>query len=299
MIQTSIFAVIVTYHPYIPAVTHLIAQLEQQVEHVIVIDNATPGFTENQLHYNVTKTRIITNDENHGLATAYNQGIEQAFLHQATHAILFDQDSLPAHDMISELLQALNQYNHTELRAAAAGPMYTDIKGQGSSPFVRLTGIQLERVDCKPDQIVFVDHLISSGSLIDLRAVDLVGRFTDLLFIDYVDTEWCWRARCKNLMLLGVGAAKMQHNLGESHFKAFGKDRVLHSPFRLYYQIRNQWWMILQPWVGWRWRLMDIFRSAKIFLAISLFSPQRIKRIRYMCKGFFDAFRSRMGKLKD
>jgi rhamnosyltransferase len=299
MTQASVLAVIVTHHPNIPALTQLVAHLEQQVERLIIIDNATPGFCQNPPIHNPAKTNIICNIDNRGLATAYNQGIDLAYSRQASHVLLLDQDSLPAHNMVNELLTALHQHNHQEIRVAAAGPMYTDIKGQSTSPFVCLRGIYLQRIDCEPNQVVFVDHLISSGSLIDLRSIDLVGRFTDSLFIDYVDTEWCWRARRKGLMLIGVGSAHMQHNLGDSHFKAFGKNRVLHAPFRLYYQMRNQWWMILQPWVGWRWRLMNILRSTKIFLAITLFYPQRIKRIRYMTKGILDAYRSRMGKLKD
>jgi rhamnosyltransferase len=299
MTQPTIFAVIVTYHPDLSVLNRLIVQLEQQVDWLAVIDNATPGFTDNPPHYNPAKTNIHSNSQNLGLAAAYNQGIELAQGNQATHIILFDQDSLPAGNMVYEQLVVLNQYNSIELRVAATGPMYTDIKGQGSSPFVRLNGVRLKRVNCSPNQVVPVDHLISSGSLIDLRAMNVVGKFTEALFIDYVDTEWCWRARRKGLSLLGVGAAKMQHNLGESHFMAFGKARILHSPFRLYYQMRNQWWMIYQPWVGWRWRIMDSIRSAKIFFAIALFAPNRTERIRYMSKGIWDAFCSRMGKLKN
>lgn len=299
MTSISIFAVIVTYHPDIPAVKRLIGQLVKQVDWITVIDNATPDFSINLHEPTALKTGIITNTINLGLATAYNQGIALAREKGATHIALFDQDSFPADNMIAELTQTLNMHNHTELRVAAAGPMYSDVKGQSSSPFVQLAGIHLQRIDCKIDEVVKVDHLISSGCLIDLRAIDLIGEFTDSLFIDYVDTEWCWRARRNQLELLGVGSAKMQHNLGEAHFMAFGKARVLHSPFRLYYQMRNQWWMILQPWVGWRWRIMDVIRSVKIFLAISFFSPNRIRRISFMCKGIADAFRSRMGKLID
>lgn len=299
MTPPTIFAAIVTYHPDISALNRLVARLEAQVDYLAIIDNATPGFSSGLPTYDTAKTRVIINPDNQGVATAYNQGILLARAKKATHIILFDQDSVPADDMVSVLVETLQQHNAHELRVAAAGPMYTDVKGQHSSPFVCLTGTRLTRVDCRPGEIVTVDHLISSGCLIDLGAIDEVGPFTESLFIDYVDTEWCWRARRRGLQLLGVGSANMQHNLGDAHFKAFGKDRVLHSPFRLYYQMRNQWWMILQPWVGWRWRFMDIIRSAKIFLAIALFSPNRIKRIHFMCKGIWHAFSSRMGKLND
>ena len=299
MTSSSILALIVTYHPDIKAVERLIQRLEQQVEWILVIDNATPGFNIDLPEQAALKTEIVVNPENFGVATAYNQGIKLAKARNATHIILFDQDSFPAENMVSTLAHSMNQYNAKQLQVAAAGPMYLDVKGQLSSPFVRLTGIRLERIACNEENTVDVDHLISSGCLIDLRAIDQIGEFTDSLFIDYVDTEWCWRARRHQLRLLGVGAAKMHHNLGEAHFMVLGKPCVLHSPFRLYYQIRNQWWMILQPWVGWKWRTMDVIRSVKIFVAISVFAPNRRKRIQYMCKGFLHALLSRMNKLQD
>lgn len=299
MNSNSILAVIVTYYPDVSAVERLISQLEKQVDWIVLIDNATPGFNIHLPEKSAIKTEVIANPENLGLAAAYNQGIKLARARDATHIILFDQDSFPADNMVRDLAHYMSQYNVKHLQVAAAGPKYSDVKGQSISPFVRLSGLRLERIDCDEENIVDVDHLISSGCLIDLRAIDQIGEFTDSLFIDYVDTEWCWRARRNQLRLLGVGAAKMHHNLGEAHFMAFGKPRVLHPPFRLYYQIRNQWWMILQPWVGWRWRAADIIRSAKIFLAIAIFAPERRKRISYMCKGFFHALLSRMNKLQD
>src|SRR5690606_36905073 len=108
----------------------------------------------------------------------------------------------------------------------------------------------LKRVDCNEDECVDVDHLISSGCLISLDAIEKIGTFEESLFIDYVDTEWCWRARRKGFRLLGVGSAHMKHNLGDDEFIAFGQPRTLHAPFRLYYQMRNRYWMTLQPWVG-------------------------------------------------
>lgn len=299
MTRISVLAIIVTYYPDMTAVKRLVNQLGHQVDGILLIDNATPDFCSKINEQPLSNIEIIINAENVGLATAYNQGIKLARSKQATHIILFDQDSFPSENMVLTLLNSMKGQNSKKLQVAAAGPMYSDVKGQMSSPFVRLAGIGLKRIGCKDDQIVDVDHLISSGCLIDLEAIEQIGGFTDSLFIDYVDTEWCWRARRNHLRLLGVGSAKMQHNLGESHFMALGRARVLHSPFRLYYQMRNQWWMILQPWIGWQWRLMDIMRSIKIFVAVAVFAPDRKKRIQYMCKGIIHAFTERMNKLND
>src|SRR5690606_31053590 len=114
-------------------------------------------------------------------------------------------------------LQELLLRNKTLLAVAVAGPRYTDVKGQKLSPFVCINGFHLERVPCADGEVVEIDHLISSGSLIDMRAIDFVGNFVDELFIDGVDTEWCLRVRHHGLLILGVGRAAMQHNIGDAY----------------------------------------------------------------------------------
>lgn len=37
-------------------------------------------------------------------------------------------------------------------------------------------------------------HVMSSGSIIPLKKFREVGLYNDKLFIDFVESEWCWRA---------------------------------------------------------------------------------------------------------
>lgn len=287
-------AVIVTFNPEEKGFLNLVAALKNQVDLIAVIDNGSKNFSLCPLESHVL---FLRNEDNLGVAQAYNQGVALAREHGASHILLFDQDSCPASDMVTNLKNAYESYQGG--RVAAVGPRYSDIKGEHVSPFVVLRGVFLDRLECADTQVVEVDHLISSGSLISLSAISDVGLFEDKLFIDYVDTEWCWRARCRGYQLLGVGSARMSHKLGEAHFYVFGKPCILHAPFRLYYQMRNQWWMIFQPGIGWRWRIMDVIRSVKVFIVIALFAPERSRRISYMLKGIAHAFGRRMGKLDD
>jgi rhamnosyltransferase len=297
MTHSSVFAVIVTYHPDIPAVSHLIARLEQQVDWIAVIDNATPGFMENPPLHNPEKTTLIANPDNLGLATAYNQGIELARARGATHIILFDQDSLPALDMVDALSTAVNRYNHDKLIVAAVGPKYCDVKGQSVSPFVRIKRLHLERIDCKKGEVAEVDHLISSGSLIDMRAFNSIGTFSDSLFIDCIDTEWCLRARKKGYTLLGVGNALMTHNIGEYHLNIFGRQLPMHSPLRIQYQFRNQIWIIKNPNVSWQWKIIDAIRCLKLIAVYCLFAPNKLKNLYAITKGLIQGIRNTMGKI--
>lgn len=295
----KILAVVVTYNPDVGHLEKLLDVLLHQVEKVLVIDNNSAQFHQEQLNTQSHRIEFILNDDNVGLATAYNQACSIAKELEFSHIILFDQDSLPATNMVDALLAAMTQRNQNELVAAAAGPKYHDKKGQKLSPFVRIKDFHLERVDCAENEVVEIDHLISSGSLIDLRAIDYVGNFIDELFIDCVDTEWCLRARHRQLVILGVGNATMQHNIGEAYLNVFGRQLPMHTPIRLYYQFRNQLWIMKQHWVGWRWRIVDGLRCIKLLIVYVLFAPNKIKNISYILKGLAHGIRSHMGKLSD
>jgi rhamnosyltransferase len=129
--------------------------------------------------------------------------------------------------------------------------------------------------------------------------LDDVGGFEEKLFIDYVDTEWCLRARQKGYYLQGVASAHMEHNLGDSYLKVFSKNIPMHSPLRHYYLMRNGIWLMRQPWVGWHWRFLDCIRLFKIFIAFSLFAGEKQQRVKMMLLGVIDAIRGRMGKFED
>lgn len=290
----KIIAVIVTYHPDAVQLLRLIDRAAGQADQVLVIDNATPGFTSSA--FALSNVQVQVNHQNLGLAAAYNQGVEFGRAHGASHILLFDQDSCPSPTMVKELVDAWEQAEQRGLRVAAAGPDYTDAKGRYQSPFVKIQGIKLVRVPCGQGETVEVDHLISSGCLISMEAINNVGAFEDQLFIDYVDTEWCLRARHHGYALLGVGAADMEHDLGESYLTVFNRRVPSHSPLRHYYLIRNGCWLISRPWVGWRWRVIDGIRLIKIFIVFSVFSSGRRSHFWAMISGFRDALSRRLGK---
>lgn len=292
-----VLAAVVTYNPNVMHLEKLLSVLLGQVDKVLVIDNLSHEPYVEKLKIQSSKIEFISNKCNLGLATAYNQAQAIAKEQHFSHIMLFDQDSLPAENMVEALLRAMRKYNQDGLIVAAAGPKYRDIKGQSLSPFVRIKDYHLERVECSVDQTVDVDLLISSGSLIDMRALDSVGNFVDGLFIDCVDTEWCLRVRHHDLRILGVGNAFMDHNIGEQYLSVLGRQLPMHTPLRLQYQFRNQIWIIKQPWVSWRWRIIDSMRCIKLIIVYVIFAPNKIKNLSAITKGIVFGIMNKMGKL--
>lgn len=293
--MSKIVAIVVTYFPDTEVLNRLVAAAAPQVARVVIVDNGSGSLDLSNFCFDET-VEWITNPVNLGVAAAYNQGVAFAEAHAATHIILFDQDSCPAPGMTNALMSSWVRAKQSGLKIAALGPNYVDTKGQYQSPFVKIQGFALKRVECESGAVVAIDHLISSGCLIDLEALRDVGLFEEQLFIDYVDTEWCLRARHKGYTLLGVGNASMHHSLGDEYLQIFTKRIPMHSPLRHYYLIRNGFWLICQPWVGWRWRIIDSVRLSKIFILFSLLGGQPFKHFKMMLLGFLDFSRKKMGK---
>lgn len=292
----NITAVIVTYYPNEDVLTRLVSALVSQVDRLLIVDNNSQDFDFSTIVASSKQISLHVNHENLGVAAGYNQGVSFAIEQSSSHVILFDQDSLPTPTMVGELVNALTVANTKGLSVAAVGPCYQEISGGDQSPFVKVSGIGLSRVNHDGKTPVEVDHLISSGCLIPIEAFKSIGLFEEQLFIDYVDTEWCLRARYKGFALLGIPSATMMHDLGDGHLTILKKRIVLHSPLRHYYLIRNGIWLIKQPWITWQWRVLDAIRLTKVFLVLSIFPKNSFNHFKMMLTGVLHAVTSRMGK---
>ncbi|MEN9374620.1 MAG: hypothetical protein RIR79_2172 [Pseudomonadota bacterium] len=281
--MTKIIAVVVTYRPDLSRLHAQFHALAPQVAAVVWVDNAS-GVDFQAQNFN---HHLIQLDTNTGIAHAQNMGIAWAKEQAATHILLMDQDSQPAPDMVKHLMQALCQRPD----AAAVGPRYSDDRqnahATAKSPFVRLnqSGWGFERIPCEPDQnLIPVDCLIASGSLIPMNVFDKVGLMRADWFIDYVDTEWCLRARQYSLPCYGVCSASMSHSLGENPFYFMGRAFPVHSPLRHYYQIRNAIFLIKTPWVSWGWKKALAWHIIQKMGFYAFILPPRLQHIQKMVK---------------
>jgi rhamnosyltransferase len=296
--RVSIVAVIVTYEPDLDALERLLRAVSLQVEAAIVVDNASgkniPRWLKQRGIDNLYCRRL---PENRGVAAAQNRGIAWAKRREASHVILFDQDSLPAPDMIHQLYRALRELEQRGRRVCAVGPRYQDQKQRRSQPFVRVRGLLIGRCDCRSDdEVLEVDHLIASGSLIPMAVLEEVGEMAEALFIDYIDIEWVLRAQKKGYRAYGVCGARMLHVLGEKPIRFLGREVVARSPLRHYYMFRNAVWIYRQAWVPSIWKLADGIRLLQRFCFYALFARPRWAHVKMMFRGLWHGWRGRMGR---
>ena len=297
---TAVVAVIITYNPDLLRLARQIAVLQPQVWKIVVVDNGSAESMEawaQQLTGADSFLRVVPLGKNRGVAVAQNHGIAWARTQGASHVLLMDHDSLPASDMVSHLSNALQ----ARADAAAVGPWYMDPRrSRPGTPFVRIEGLSMRRLTCTgTDTILPVDHLIASGCLIPIAALDRVGPLREDFFIDFVDVEWCLRARHAGYAVYGVCAARMEHSLGDSPERFLGREYLSHSPWRHYYHVRNAMLLYRESWVPLNWKCVSAWRLALKIGFMVLVPAARWQHLRQSARGFLHGLQGRTNQQPD
>lgn len=294
----NVGAVIATYRPDTHVLVALIERVRPQVAHLAIVDNASRDEALDALlarHAGDAGIEVLRQQENAGLAAALNLGIERVRAARCSAVLLLDQDSLPAPDMVAKLAAALASLRASG-RAAAVGPAYRDARTGVAAPFVRI-GFPLNRkLHANEGAAVECDFLITSGCLIALDALDAIGAMDARLFIDNVDMEWSFRARARGWRLYGIGAAAMEHRLGDAHRRLPLLGTVaVHGPLRLYYMMRNRVFLYRLPQTPRVWVAQDLPRLCLKLAIFGLLLAPRRANLRAMLRGLADGLRGRLG----
>lgn len=292
-------AVVVTFHPDQAQLQGLLKAISGQVDLVVIVDNGSPRESLAFVSMSEQPGCVMLHrlETNRGIATAQNIGIELLRDQATDYVVLFDQDSLPAPDMILQLLTASLQLQAQGVSVAAVGPRYYDARQDNPPPFIRIEGVRVVRQPCTTAaSVVPVSYLIASGCLMPMSTISAVGGMLEPLFIDYVDIEWGLRAGRMGFQSFGVCSATMAHDLGESPLRFRGRAIPLHSPLRHYYHFRNAVYLYRSGNFSWQWKIADGWRLLLKYGYYTLYAQPRLSHWWMMTLGMLDGLRGRMGK---
>jgi rhamnosyltransferase len=271
----NIFSVIVLYNPTSDNLISL-NRISQMSSSVIIIDNSET--ITNLEHFTRYENIIyVWNRINLGLAKALNIGIKKCLeSNTCTHIALFDQDSNPDPMMFQNMWAYLKK---TNVNLAAVGPRILDVKHPQKLNF---------------NKAEIVDVLITSGTLFPKNIFEKVGLMDETLFIDYIDYEWCLRAKSKKYKIASVNDAFLYHNMGDSSINILGTFKPLHSSnIRFFYIIRNQLIFISRSYIPIKYRLIHFIKLFYRIPAYILLSKDKLTTCNLILKAFFDFFKNK------
>lgn len=271
----KVYCGIVTYNPKIDVLKENIKSVYDQVNKVIIVDNASSNLKmiidEIVQHFDVI---LISNKENLGIASALNQIVSVAIKDEIDWVLTLDQDSLvPENYLIS----------FTEYMSDNVGilcPRIFDIERNVEDLPSKEASLVVEVLKC-----------ITSGSILNVDAWKTVKGFDEKLFIDGVDFDYCFRIRQAGYRILKNQKITIQHSIGERRVIKIGKIKKIissHSGFRLYYICRNKVYCDykIRKYIS----LRSLFSIVKILCNIILWEDNKSDKLKCSIKGIRDSF---------
>lgn len=282
MSKPTVLINIVLYHPEKDMVMNLVKICSQYEKiKIFLFDNS-----EREQYFEFDDNRIIyfKSPKNVGVGGAHYTACQMAEAENFDFVLFFDQDSQLPPCFINDLISGFYRLQKSYPRLCAIGPAWNDPRFLGQE---KISGLKnkLRKLLRAPD----LSHvLISSGMLIWVPTLKVIGYPKREYFIDLVDTEWCLRALYKNYQVVELTDIQIEHTIGEVRWIR-GFPLRYWNPVRYYYRIRNSLFLFTEKQILFSFRfyilMSNLFTIRKI-----LFVPKPIDSLLAALRGIKDGF---------
>ncbi len=295
--KESILAIIITFNPDLIHFSNFITKLSNQFSKILIIDNDSKNYKDITHCVESLKAsceiNFIKNLSNIGLASAQNQGAKFVIENSYEAFCIFDQDSDIDTNYLDVMVADYNTLVSRGESVGTIGPCIVDRSTGLSYPVTIYNGVLLNRYTLKGNEIAECSFIISSGSLIPRGSLTEVGLFLDILFINYIDIEWCFRSRFKGLKVFTSNNTKLTQDVGLYRKMILGRSIPVHNPIRRYYAARNSIFMLFLPHVSIGYKLREIFFNPMRLVFDCLVEGNTRHRVSFFMKGIYDGIRGK------
>lgn len=276
-INPSVCCVIVLFNPDILELKKTIEKIKKENIHTICVDNNSSNKSEMyDLDFN-----IIFLDNNFGIATAHNVGLKEAINKGFKFSFLLDQDSDISEDFFHSMINSFYCIkSEIDPNIVALSPVHFN-KENNQFYKIRLLDLSFADPFSFDKELIKVQYSMSSGTLIDLDLINKNGFMREDYFIDYVDIEWGFRMYSFGFSIYVDRRITLLHKLGQN-IKIRNKNKIIHSPFRRYYMVRNSIYMLRESYIPYRYSINQVYtqllHSVYLFLFIEKYRFKYFKK---------------------
>lgn len=271
---------IITYNPTLTDVSTCLEALCNQVERVIIVDNASKNVKSLQevvsKYANVT---LVKNSQNIGFAKALTQVFKWAKSQGFNWVLTLNDDSVVPSNMISEYKKILesqgNLVNQKNAKNSKIAIVCSLLKN-------RLDGTILHS-KCHEDEC------ITSGSLTSVEAWQKIGGFDEWLEIDGVDFDFSRRLVRAGWKIVECQNVTMEHQIGKARsINLIIKHPIVwnHNANRKYYIARNM--QVVDYKMGTYSYAKSLRAVVRDMIFVALWEKNKFAKIRAMIRGFKD-----------
>ena len=205
----------------------------------VVVDNGSTDGSVSAIHKRFPAVTVLENKENLGYTGGNNRGLRHALAQGADYALLLNNDTEVAPDMLGRLVEAVE----SDSQVGLAGPTIyyygqpDVIWSAGGMANWRHGSTTMVGVD-EPDRGQFgveprtVDFASGCALLARSEVLKQVGLLDERFFAYFEEVEWCVRAARAGYKTVHVPAAHIWHKIAPSARAA--------SPLAHYYMTRNR-----------------------------------------------------------
>jgi GT2 family glycosyltransferase/2-polyprenyl-3-methyl-5-hydroxy-6-metoxy-1,4-benzoquinol methylase len=216
-----------------------VRQLDYTNLEIVVVDNGSTDGSVDAISKQYPGVMLLQTGSNLGYAGGNNVGIKYALGHGADYVLILNNDVVVAPDFLTEFVNAANllptgsvlgaklySYDRPDTLCSLAGQWNSE-----SSSF--------EYIGCnQKDGPLFecmleVDYVIGCALFTSADSFRDVGLLDEKFFLNYEETDWCYRARANGHKCIVVPKAKLWHKVSSS----FGGPD---SPVHTYFMTRNE-----------------------------------------------------------
>lgn len=225
----KVIAGIVLYNADPSRLKENIKGIISQVDEVVLFDNGSQNIRKiEKILYGMGDFHLIKSKKNRGIAYALNRIAEFSIKKGFTWLLTLDQDSVAYSGLVKEYEKYLTTPHCGQLSCINVDRKLIN-QGKKFNSNIR------EVKEC-----------MTSGSLINLVALEKVGGYNEALFIDWVDTELCYEMRAQGYKTYQINYKGILHELGNvKYHKFFSKNIPVYnySAMRKFYYTRNSIYM--------------------------------------------------------
>lgn len=287
----KVAVIYVLYNPNFTLVKESLCSIKEGVCKYFVIDNSISD--NSSVFREFDNVDYISNGSNLGIAEGQNVAIRKALLEDFDYVVLSDQDSIYPKNYIYNIMSVFNSFTNV----CAVAPRFNDLnRPQGSKIEFYVPSMFGKTKDKSNDDNVIIYEAAASGMMIDVKKLVDIGGMKKELYIDWVDFEWCWRARGLGYKIIGSKKIIIHHHLGGKAIKIASKSVNSRNHIRHYYITRNAVYLSFRSKDLSLLSRLSMFLSApKYVVGYPLIFKPRLLNLKYTLLGFYHGIIGRMG----
>lgn len=204
---------------------------------IIVVDNASSDGSLEQLRAHLSGVEIIAHPVNAGFAGGCNVGMARARQLGCAYIFLLNNDALADGQTVARLVEASKAKDDGALLGSAvlyaASGKYQFFGGRAAAVRDRHDWYTAEADGALLHQdVIATDFILGAALFMPTRLLDRTGPFDERFFLNFEETDLCYRARARGIPSFVVPASRVLHHASTT----LG---AYNAPLQAYFLTRN------------------------------------------------------------